>query len=177
MESLLFNVVWLAQDKKFYAMTDGCEFLQADLNRSYRIDDTLVKPTSGYLLFPEVADAEKHDYRGLSDNEIELANDELVRQFEQFEWTNKTLNDEQREAVLSIAFGKQKIPFLIAGPPGTGKTSVLCEAVLQVSPAPLTIDMIQILIAFSDRFCDCIRTLTFCFVEGAIHLLIRSQRV
>lgn len=113
-------------------MTDGCEFLQADLDRPHLVDDTPVRSTSELLLFPEAADAQ-NDFRGLSDEEIDVANDLLTEQVENFEWVNKTLNDEQREAVLSIALGNSRIPFLISGPPGTGKTSVLCEAVLQVS--------------------------------------------
>lgn len=116
-------------------MTDGCEFLQADLNRPHLIEDSPAKSTSELLLFPDVADMEIR-YSG-TDEEIEAANDLLVEQFENFDWVNKTLNDEQREAVLSIALGKQRIPFLISGPPGTGKTSVLCEAVLQVCSSSL----------------------------------------
>ena len=114
-------------------MTDACEYLQADLN-AHLTGDIPVKSTSELLLFPEAVDARTDDsLRGFSDAEIDVANDLLTEQIENFQWINKTLNDEQREAVLSIALGKQRIPFLVSGPPGTGKTSVLCEAVLQVS--------------------------------------------
>ena len=45
------------------------------------------------------------------------------------------LNAEQRHAVESILSAKatgQRVPYIIFGPPGTGKTKTVCEAVLQL---------------------------------------------
>lgn len=43
-----------------------------------------------------------------------------------------TLNEEQLNAVKSILWAQHTVPFLISGPPGTGKTKTLVEAVLQL---------------------------------------------
>ena len=45
------------------------------------------------------------------------------------------LNAEQKQAVESILWAKdigQQVPYIIFGPPGTGKTKTVCEAVLQL---------------------------------------------
>jgi helicase MOV-10 len=48
---------------------------------------------------------------------------------------DRRLNTEQKQAVESILFAKergQRVPYIIFGPPGTGKTKTVCEAVLQL---------------------------------------------
>ena len=45
---------------------------------------------------------------------------------------NKKLNPEQRKAVLRIMAEKCPHPFIIFGPPGTGKSKTMCEAIKQV---------------------------------------------
>ncbi|PPQ98678.1 hypothetical protein CVT24_003305 [Panaeolus cyanescens] len=47
------------------------------------------------------------------------------------EWVDKNLNAEQRRAVSSISLYQSPVPHLISGPPGTGKTRTVVEAVLQ----------------------------------------------
>lgn len=48
-------------------------------------------------------------------------------------WVDSNLNEEQKDAVKAITSGNNdRVPFLISGPPGTGKTKTLVEAVLQV---------------------------------------------
>ncbi|KAJ7855002.1 P-loop containing nucleoside triphosphate hydrolase protein [Mycena olivaceomarginata] len=47
-------------------------------------------------------------------------------------WTDTGLNEEQKLAVSSIVLHESPIPFLIFGPPGTGKTRTTVEAVLQI---------------------------------------------
>ncbi|KAJ7160946.1 P-loop containing nucleoside triphosphate hydrolase protein [Mycena filopes] len=47
-------------------------------------------------------------------------------------WTDTGLNAEQMLAVSSIVLHESPIPFLIHGPPGTGKTRTTVEAVLQI---------------------------------------------
>ena len=47
----------------------------------------------------------------------------------------RRLNAEQRAAVRSIVEGSHgPVPYLLFGPPGTGKTTTLVEAALQVRP-------------------------------------------
>lgn len=49
------------------------------------------------------------------------------------EWSSKEINDEQKSAVINIL--KQTsypYPYLLFGPPGTGKTKTLIEAILHI---------------------------------------------
>ena len=49
-----------------------------------------------------------------------------------FNFFNEKLNPEQTEAVLRILSTKSPHPFIIFGPPGTGKSKTMCEAIKQV---------------------------------------------
>lgn len=50
------------------------------------------------------------------------------------QWANRNLNDEQRAAVFNILKGKGRPrPFILFGPPGTGKTTTVVETVYQLN--------------------------------------------
>ncbi|KAG6856540.1 hypothetical protein H0H87_003359 [Tephrocybe sp. NHM501043] len=52
--------------------------------------------------------------------------------FKDEDWIDKGLNPEQRLAASSIALHQSPVPYLISGPPGTGKTRTVVETVLQI---------------------------------------------
>lgn len=53
---------------------------------------------------------------------------------EEFQWASQTLNDEQKYAVKQITEGTLRpMPYIILGPPGTGKTTTIIEAVYQLA--------------------------------------------
>ncbi|KAG6837047.1 hypothetical protein H0H93_015618 [Arthromyces matolae] len=54
------------------------------------------------------------------------------RVFREQDWVDQGLNPEQRLAASSIALHQSPVPYLISGPPGTGKTRTVVETVLQI---------------------------------------------
>jgi helicase MOV-10 len=60
-------------------------------------------------------------------------------------WIDQTLNHEQRKAVHNIcSMNYGRVPFLISGPPGTGKTKTLVETALQLIKRVDNVDHILI---------------------------------
>ncbi|KAJ3505597.1 hypothetical protein NLJ89_g7334 [Agrocybe chaxingu] len=72
-------------------------------------------------IFPEPEDYVKAPSKKMRDAEIK-----------ETQWVDSGLNDEQRLAVKSVVLYQSPVPHLISGPPGTGKTRTVVEAVLQI---------------------------------------------
>ncbi|GAA6057525.1 hypothetical protein JCM3770_000567 [Rhodotorula araucariae] len=124
-EAMVFNVVWRVQDRVFNEWRRSTELADLYLNPAappQNNDGPPVKRRRTAMeswLFPQSED--------LSVHALAPTGDDLDP-----EWVDASLNEEQRNAIRSIIWGKQRCPLLLHGPPGTGKTKTLVEAVFQI---------------------------------------------
>lgn len=66
---------------------------------------------------------------------VDLIGGKIILEFprQTIPWYNSKLNDIQKHAVVNVLRGEVKMcPYLVFGPPGTGKTSTLIEIILQL---------------------------------------------
>ncbi|KAG0152337.1 hypothetical protein CROQUDRAFT_649720, partial [Cronartium quercuum f. sp. fusiforme G11] len=138
--SIACNVLYKPQDRNFYAMHYACEKLDGALRRpalwplanlspspsaktttaSATSEPQCVNNVSGWL-FPDPIHLLKTE-RKL----IESGTDGELR------WLDPDLNLEQKRAIRSFVLFNRLAPLLISGPPGTGKTKTITEAVFQI---------------------------------------------
>ncbi|KKY18750.1 putative potentail helicase mov-10 [Phaeomoniella chlamydospora] len=114
-------------------------------------DEILVRPMElskpswlGTMLFPSRNDA--------------VIQDQLSKGIFSLDWYDQELNYEQHKAVDAIVTNKYgEVPYLISGPPGTGKTKTLVEAALQLlGNAPEDVTPHLLICAPSDPAADTI---------------------
>jgi helicase MOV-10 len=87
---------------------------------------------------------------------------------QRFNWSNKSLNTQQQSAVNSIVQRLPgKPPFIIFGPPGTGKTSTVVEAIFQVSAFFYTVHK-YIILGYLLYLPQVQLSLSLCLNQGAV---------
>lgn len=112
------NAIFVVQAHRCIPLFHGLKFTTSALRNSEYSNSSWLRS----ILFPDKVDAR------IQSN--------LSRGVFHLQWFNETLNYEQRKAVNSIVqedYGH--VPYLISGPPGTGKTSTIVETALQLLKA------------------------------------------
>ncbi|RDB23524.1 RNA helicase Mov10l1 [Hypsizygus marmoreus] len=113
---LLFNISFVANARPSFTMDNAA----ATMGDALKAD---VGPhnLARYWLFPHPEDLNS-PFSVYSVDQV----------FRDQDWIDQGLNPEQRLAASSIALHQSPVPYLISGPPGTGKTRTVVETVLQV---------------------------------------------
>ncbi|KAF8332336.1 P-loop containing nucleoside triphosphate hydrolase protein [Cantharellus anzutake] len=109
-ESGVFNLHWVPQERQFKACREALECIHA---RICEENDTGI---AHRVLFPN-----KDHPNGPPILATSIPH-----------WIDIELNEEQKLAVRSIVTGGHGAPYLISGPPGTGKTKTIVETVFQI---------------------------------------------
>ncbi|GAA5858396.1 hypothetical protein JCM1840_001183 [Sporobolomyces johnsonii] len=130
-ESLVFNVIWRVQDRVFTEWRKSTELLNLYLSQS--VSSNTVSLSANPSSATPRARTRSPVESWLFPTQEDLASPDAPPPDEgEQQWVDTTLNEEQRNAVRSILWAQHRAPFLISGPPGTGKTKTLVEAVLQI---------------------------------------------
>lgn len=139
------NEVLLKFNDSFHNSYDGESFdVRFELNRTNfrRLHQCVhqVWENHDYAIFPSKLELKEPlidlnlmtVYKGRIGNKYQKCQSQLFNK-SNMQWKNNKLNWKQKEAVLRILESRcRPLPYIIFGPPGTGKTITLVESVLQV---------------------------------------------
>uniref|UniRef100_A0A1A9VAA3 RNA helicase n=1 Tax=Glossina austeni TaxID=7395 RepID=A0A1A9VAA3_GLOAU len=132
---VLFNRILLKFDPLFQQKYNGEDyrlefyFSRFGFRKQHYAVSRAAKNLGEQFLFPSRAQT-----RGCPQLEVQLNDEEnLMLGSCQRNWHNCTLNSIQKKAVANILRGEvYNMPYVIFGPPGTGKTVTLVESILQI---------------------------------------------
>ncbi|XP_037893209.1 probable RNA helicase armi [Glossina fuscipes] len=132
---VLFNRILLKFDANFQQKYNGEDyrlefyFSRYGYRKQHHAVLRAVKNLGEQFLFPSGAQT-----RGCPQLDIELDDEEnLLLGSSQCKWHNCILNSIQKKAIANILRGEvYNMPYVIFGPPGTGKTVTLVESILQI---------------------------------------------
>jgi helicase MOV-10 len=117
-----FNITFPVQQNRYRDMLQAVSLLGADLPSDPTVTDDggIERSWAESMLFPSVDD-------GIVQKTLDPARKTALT------WFDNALNHEQKRSVNSICMMNYgAVPFLISGPPGTGKTKTLVETILQL---------------------------------------------
>ena len=132
---VLFNRVLLKFNSSFHQKYNGEDyrlefyFSRYGYRKQHFATELIVKHLGERFLFPS-----RIYVRDVPQLDVELNKDyDMIVADKKLQWFNKSLNHIQKKTVFKILRGEvQNMPYIIFGPPGTGKTITLVEVILQL---------------------------------------------
>lgn len=148
---VLANEIWLKFDSEFHTTCEHRDYSvsffisRALLRKKHEVVEQVSKNNrlGELFLFPlkenieyqtpklaitNIGDVIDSKYNCLS-NKIQVP----IKVINKIRWINKNLNAQQKNAIINILKGEARpLPYVILGPPGTGKTKTLTESIIQV---------------------------------------------
>lgn len=101
------------------------------LGKEFLFPSRIVPKTQQLDLIEEGEEEEDKLKKEIGDNDDSYNVSQLKRR--KLVWFNDKLNRYQKEAVKNVLCSKARpLPYVIFGPPGTGKTITICETILQI---------------------------------------------